>query len=147
MQAKAYEQERRQRKWNEKWRIDDHNVKRDWLEYDDEREHMFCKDCRKYSTSDFQKKGPFVIGTENFKLESIKEDEKSQSHLRCIHIAAAKRAPPNTTPAEKALCSLHQAQNEKMDKLFRTAHAIAKKGRPFTDFVWMCELPGNLWGT
>ena len=27
-----------------------------------------------------------------------------------------------------------------MDKLFCTAHAIAKKGRPFTDFVGMCEL-------
>ena len=27
-----------------------------------------------------------------------------------------------------------------MDKLFRTAHAIAKKGRPFTDYVWMCDL-------
>ena len=27
-----------------------------------------------------------------------------------------------------------------MDKLFRTARAIAKKGRPFTDFAWMCEL-------
>ena len=27
-----------------------------------------------------------------------------------------------------------------MAKPFRTAHAIAKKGRPFTDFVWMCEL-------
>ena len=27
-----------------------------------------------------------------------------------------------------------------MDKLFRTTHAIAKKGRPFTDYVWMCDL-------
>ena len=24
--------------------------------------------------------------------------------------------------------------------LFRTAHAIAKHGRPFTDFSWMCQL-------
>ena len=27
-----------------------------------------------------------------------------------------------------------------MDKLFRTAHAIAKKERPFTDYVWKCDL-------
>uniref|UniRef100_A0AAV2J6H8 HAT C-terminal dimerisation domain-containing protein n=2 Tax=Knipowitschia caucasica TaxID=637954 RepID=A0AAV2J6H8_KNICA len=26
-----------------------------------------------------------------------------------------------------------------MQLLFRNAHAIAKKGRPFTDFAWMCE--------
>ena len=115
-------------------------MRRDWLEYDEEREHMFCENCRKYTTSDLHQKGPFVIGTANFKLESIKEHEKSQGHLQCTRIAAAKRVPPNSSPAEKALCSLHQAQKEKMDKLFRTAHAIAKKGRPFTDFVWMCEL-------
>ena len=49
------------------------------------------------------------------------------------------RAPQNTSAAEKALSSMHRAQLYKMDKLFHTAHAIAKKGRPFTDFVWMCE--------
>ena len=60
------------------------------------------------------------------KLESIKEHEKLQGH-KCSSAAATKTAASNTSLAE-------------MQKLFRTAHAIAKKGRPFTDFVWMCEL-------
>ena len=73
-------------------------------------------------------------------MESIKEHEKSQGHKKCSSTAASKKAAPSTSLAEKALCSLKRAQNEKMEKLFRTAHAIAKKGRPFTDLVWMCDL-------
>ena len=29
---------------------------------------------------------------------------------------------------------------EKIEIKFRTAHALAKKSRPFTDFNWMCDL-------
>ena len=65
---------------------------------------------------------------------------KSQGHQHCARIAASKRALPNTSAAEKALSSMHRAHHSKMDTLFCTAHAIAKKGRPFTDCVWMCEL-------
>ena len=80
-----------------------------------------------YAIGESQKRGPFVLGTQNFKLESIKKHEKSQGHKKCSSAAAAKTAAPNTSLAEKALCSLNRAQNEKMQKLFRTAHAIAKK--------------------
>ena len=27
-----------------------------------------------------------------------------------------------------------------MTNLFRNVHALIKKRRPFTDFIWMCEL-------
>jgi hypothetical protein len=27
-----------------------------------------------------------------------------------------------------------------MTDLFRNVHALIKKRRPFTDFIWMCEL-------
>ena len=27
-----------------------------------------------------------------------------------------------------------------MTNLFRNGHALIKKRRPFTDFIWMCEL-------
>ena len=87
-----------------------------------------------------EKRGPFVVGTQNFKLESIRGHEKSQTHMKCARIASAMKAPTSTSIAEKTLTSLNLAQSEKMDKLFRTAHAIAKKGRPFTDYVWMCDL-------
>ena len=114
------------------------NKRRKWLEYDVEK--IFCVDCKQYATGEAQKKGPFVLGTQNFKLESIKQHEKSQGHQHCTHIAAAKKALPNTSQAEKALSSMHRAHFSKMDKLFCTTQAIAKKDRPFTDFGWMCEL-------
>ena len=28
----------------------------------------------------------------------------------------------------------------RMTNLFRNVHALIKKRRPFTDFIWMCEL-------
>ena len=95
------------RKWNEKWKISHKNEAREWLEYESDKEVMFCKDCREYASGDAQKKGPFLVGTSNFKLESIKEHEKSQGHERCTCIAAAKKAPPNTSIAEKTLSSVH----------------------------------------
>ena len=43
-----------------------------WLQYDGEK-----------MSGDAQKKGPIVLGTHNFKLESIKDHEKSQVHQHC----------------------------------------------------------------
>ena len=72
---------------------------------------MFCHDCRIHASG--EKRGPFVIGTQNFKLESIREHEKSQADMKCARIASAKKAPPNTSIAEKTLSSLNRAQSEK----------------------------------
>ena len=47
-QAKEYEQERRKQSYNEKWRLDDNNRRREWLEYDIDKDQMHCKDCRMY---------------------------------------------------------------------------------------------------
>ena len=47
-QAKEYEQERRKRSYNEKWKFDDNNSRREWLEYDSDKDQMHCKDCRMY---------------------------------------------------------------------------------------------------
>ena len=76
--SREYEQECRKRRWNNKWLVGEGNKRREWLEYDGEK--MFCVDCKQYATGEAQKKGPFVLGTQNFKLESIKEHEKSQGH-------------------------------------------------------------------
>ena len=65
-QAKGYEQERRKRGYNEKWKFDDNNSRREWLEYDSDKDQMHCKDCRMYAIGESQ--GPFVFGTQNFIL-------------------------------------------------------------------------------
>ena len=107
-QGRSHEQEKRKRSWNEKWLLGDGNKKREWLKFDGE--EMYCDDCRKYATGDAKKKSPFVIGTQNFKLESIKHREQSQGHQHCVSIAsiaAANKAPPSTSIAEKTLATLN----------------------------------------
>ncbi len=102
--SQVYERKQRKRKWNDKWKFGDDNTPRDWLQYNEANNHMFCAHCRQYATSDAHRKGPFFVGTQTFKLESIKPHEKSEGHRCCASIAAAKRTPPNTTAAERALC-------------------------------------------
>lgn len=60
--------------FNEKWRIS-----RDWLVYDNN--VMFCQDCRLY-TSDKSKTNSFVVGTNNMKIEAVKDHESSKSHVQ-----------------------------------------------------------------
>lgn len=135
--AKEYEKERRERKWKEAWKFDDNHVEREWLHYDEGKNEMSCMFCKQYATKDAQRSGPFVVGNQNFKLETIKQHEASQGHQHCVRIAFAKKSPAST-PAEVALATLYASQTERLGRLFRNAHAIAKAGRPFLDFEWMC---------
>ena len=45
-----------------------------------------------------------------------------------------------TRPAEKAIQKMNEEVFAKLEKLFRTCHAMAKHNRPFNDFVWQCQL-------
>jgi hypothetical protein len=42
--------------------------------------------------------------------------------------------------AAKIVQSLNKNVFNRMTNLFRNVHALIKKRRPFTDFIWMCEL-------
>ena len=48
---------------------------------------MFCMDCKIYATRDAQKKGPFVLGTQHFKLQSIKEHMRNLNITSTVHIS------------------------------------------------------------
>lgn len=62
-----------------------------------------------------------------------------KGHAEAVTRVAAKKEPLNTD-ANRIIQSLHKSTNEKVDKLFKTAHALAKKSRPFSDFSWQCDL-------
>ncbi|MGL6082801.1 MAG: hypothetical protein ACRC4N_10185 [Gammaproteobacteria bacterium] len=128
----------KRRRFNTKWTIGDNGKVREWLIYDRSTDEMYCSDCRMYG-SEKAKSNPFVIGTKNLKLEAIKDHESSKSHLHTISCKISKTALPEETAAVKALTSMKAAQFEKMRLLFRNVHAIGKKMRPFSDYVWMCE--------
>ena len=44
------------------------------------------------------------------------------------------------TPIGKALLKVDEHQKKRLHFLFNTAYAIAKKGKPFPDFEYICEL-------
>lgn len=116
---------KKQRTFNPKWLGG-----REWLVFDTERDIMYCSDCRIY-TKEKNRTNHFVIGTRNFKVETVKDHESSQSHLETARM--------EETVAAKSLVSMKASQLHKMELLFRNAHAIGKKGRPFTDFTRTCE--------
>lgn len=54
--------------------------------------------------------------------------------------AAAQQAPPGSTPMQQMSRTMNAKAFEKLKLLFRTSHAIAKHCRPFTDYVWTCNV-------
>ena len=95
---------------------------------------MFCCVCKRYDRS-----SSFCVGSANFKLEAIKAHARSNSHKQNQMRFDVTRNP-EATVAHKMLMKLNQKTIEQMKILFRSAHALAKHGRPFSDFQWLCSL-------
>ena len=126
-----------QRVWNKKWLIDEDGEVREWLRYDESQNKMFCRCCT-------DKNAVFVTGSSNFKLESIKAHAKSAAHswaeAKWKAMKSSSSSDRPTSPATKILQTLTQVECDRIQKLFRTAHALGKKAVPFSNFKWMCEL-------
>ena len=56
---KQYDKQTRQRKFQPAWKKDNQGQEREWLVFDDEME------SRTFAKTDQDKKGPFVVGTNN----------------------------------------------------------------------------------
>ena len=95
---------------------------------------MFCFVYRRYDRS-----SSFCAGSTNFKLEAIKAHARSDSHKQTQMRFGATRKP-EATVAHKMLMKLNPKTIEQMKILFRSTHALAKHGRPFSDFQWLCSL-------
>ncbi|XP_074934828.1 sperm flagellar protein 2 isoform X1 [Phalacrocorax aristotelis] len=111
-----------------------------WLKYDDERGIMFCAPCRKHSVDLGENIHNFCSGTDDFKLEFINTHQSSEAHAWATSVEAASTAPPDIASAEQMLKSMNSVTLGRVENIFRTCHAIAKFGRPFTDLDWMCKL-------
>jgi hypothetical protein len=92
------------------------------------------------ASSDLDKKAVFVMVSSNFKLESVISHETSEQHLRSVGKQSAKENLTVNSVAAKIVQSLNKNVFNRMTNLFRNVHALIKKRRPFTDFIWMCEL-------
>ncbi|XP_064357614.1 LOW QUALITY PROTEIN: sperm flagellar protein 2-like [Dromaius novaehollandiae] len=115
-------------------------TKYSWLKYDDERGIMFCALCRKHDVDLGENVHNFYSGTDDFKLEFINIHQSSEAHAWATCMEAASTASPDIASAEQMLKSMNAITLGRVENIFRTCHAIAKSGRPFTDLDWMCKL-------
>ncbi len=77
----------------EKWRIDKAGQPRSWLKYDPHSNTMSCSLCRQHA-KEKQKQNPFISGTTNMKLESVKDHERSRCRTDCLKASQ----PVSSTP-------------------------------------------------
>ena len=136
---KQYDKQTRQRKFQSAWKKDDQGREREWLVFDDEMESMFCIACRTFAKTDQDKKGPFVVSTNKFKLENIKAHELSKSHIFFKTCFDNQNKPVADTQAGVCVQQLTSAQRENVTKLMRNAHAVVKHCAPFTHYELMCK--------
>ncbi|XP_060553485.1 zinc finger protein 862-like [Ruditapes philippinarum] len=125
-----YEKNKRSRSFLLDWKKE-----RPWLENTEN--GMKCSYCNEYES---KRQSLFVQGCKSYKIETIKLHEQSKSHLKCQACYHAKCVPASMSEAGKLVQKLNHENFKKMAILFRTAHALAIHNRPFTDFIWMCEL-------
>ena len=97
---------------------------------------MLCEICKEFNETP----GPFSTGCNTFRLNSIKSHEQSESHEKCWKLFNAKNADPGSSEALVMLLRMNDDVVEKLSRMFRTVHAMAKNGRPFSDFAWQCDL-------
>lgn len=106
---------------------------RPWLSYDENKNLMFCQFCMSAGKSN-----KFTSGTDNFRIDSIQAHENSSFHKEAV--STAERPAVRQSEAGKALHQLKKHEYNRMDILFRNAHAIAKKHQSFRSYNWLCQL-------
>lgn len=111
---------------------------------------MQCTICMKYKHQIVEKKVENTLakahsfmseaGSTNFKKSTITDHEVSPSHLKAVSLQLAEEQKPEKSVAGRGLLAMKEKDRQRMRILFRSAHAIAKHNRPFTDYNWITRL-------
>ena len=107
-----------------------------WLDYHvvNGEGKMFCSICRRYDHAN-----TFAVGNSNFKLETVKAHTKSEGHKQ-NQLKFDARTKPENTPTHKMLVKMNKKTMEQLQILLRSTHALAKYGRPYSDYKWLYML-------
>ena len=119
---------------------------------DEKPESMYCEYCQSFPEY-ANKKSALYVGTSNIRIDPLVSHDKTNEHVFCArkYLTAHTTTDKNelvyrkkVTPVEKhifkALVKLSDKEKNKMRYLFNTAYAVAKKGKPFSDFIFMMEV-------
>uniref|UniRef100_A0A670YFN1 Sperm flagellar 2 n=1 Tax=Pseudonaja textilis TaxID=8673 RepID=A0A670YFN1_PSETE len=115
-------------------------LKYTWLKYDSDKGIMYCALCRKHNVDLGEKTHNFCSGTDDFILELVDEHNNSEAHAWASCMETASSSTPDSGTTQQMLKNMSKTTLKKIENLFRTCHAIAKTGRPFTDLDWISKL-------
>ncbi|KAK2492976.1 hypothetical protein MC885_017740, partial [Smutsia gigantea] len=110
-----------------------------WLVYDEILNLMFCGLCRKHGVKSKGNQVSFCYGTDNFRTEFLSAHHLSEAHAKASLMEATSGSPVNRATTE-LMRTMSKVTFRRVENLFRSCHAIAKTGRPLSDFIWMCKL-------
>ncbi|XP_062616845.1 zinc finger protein 862-like [Saccostrea cucullata] len=149
-----YDKNKRKRTFQEGWK-----ERYPWVDQDDDG-LMFCKYCRSFP--EFANKSSALYkGTTNLKIDPLISHDKTNEHLTVSKHYLTKKNPisndqnNNEAVAEyrnkllpvikdteigKAFYKLSEEEKKKMTVLFNTAYAVARNGKPFSDYLYIYEL-------
>ena len=79
-----------------------------------------------------------ISGCTNYRWSTIVDHAAGAGHGKAaLHVQGQRATEEGTSAALKTIEKLHGAEKEKYCTLLRTAHAIAKHGRPLSDFRYI----------
>ena len=125
-----YDKSKRARNFNESW-----TQNRPWLK--DTEEGLVCTYCTEFAEI---RTLEFITGCKSYKSDSIKKHEDSKQHDRSLAKFKAQQLPKSQSAASKIVRKLNSSIIHKLTKMFRNCHALVMNNRPFSDFLWMCDL-------
>ena len=128
-------EKKRKRNFQDKW-VEEYP----WL-YMNEGGKMFCRICVQ---SNLNSKSSFVQGSESYRHDSIRKHAETELHIKLERAKKSHKQPVQETDSGRMLSEMRVADTDRMSKLFRISHALALKGRPFLDYVWMGKLAKKL---
>ena len=138
---KEYDIKKRSRKFVDSWKNEfpwATEVKRDGQNV------IVCSICSEYSKvkenpSDLDRKNnSFLYGCSSFRKTSLESHAKSVQH---INFATRKKNELSGEPCRnKILTAFSETEKSSLITLFRNAYAVLKRGKPWTDYEFLCEL-------
>ena len=98
---------------------------------------MFCKVCVE---SKRNPKSSFVLGSDSFRHDSVRKHQETEQHAKLAKEKNSRLLPIEKTASGQMLSDMRVADTDRVAQLFRICHAMALKGRPYTDYTWMAKL-------
>ena len=118
-----------------------------WVEFDEAKNEMFCRVCRKYP-SVCDRSSRFFLGIDGspwtgFRRESLISHNSSRCHYFCFE-RAKNETRPEQAPLVRMNRKFDKESQERLEKLFNTVHFVAKETHPNKIFKFV-HSSGEKW--